>query len=350
MMLGHPWETTVLWGAVKPHLWVTWPPGRDAGHSHASPLYHCPAQMHQQHHTDLSSSRNPRPWRVLHSASSFPCICSVKAVLFFSLRSASDLACTQKSMESWAWGHALGHTCPPSTCSAPGIPHLPRGPTPSLGTSPARMLGGAVSPSVLCTPALAMGLSRGPWSKAKPFLTRCVPSRTPAGLCWLLQLALQAPWQRQQTLGRCMEVHLRAAFGDEGLVWPCMERCLLLLKYLQEISSCHQQAWKAKAWEHQGSQPRRGWGPDGLPGLWGHPCHQMLLAERFFMNSFIPIKKSQLFKKTNIVTSLQVLGPKGGAGEGLVMQCLWVRGENTHHGDLMYSTEMSQEAQFKKHL
>lgn len=131
MMLGHPWETTVLWGAVKPHLWVTWPPGRDAGHSHASPLYHCPAQMHQQHHTDLSSSRNPRPWRVLHSASSFPCICSVKAVLFFSLRSASDLACTQKSMESWAWGHALGTRVPQALAllqvfpTCPVAPHHP---------------------------------------------------------------------------------------------------------------------------------------------------------------------------------------------------------------------------------
>ena len=67
-------------------------------------------------------------------------------------------------------------------------------------------------------------------------------------------------------------------------------------------------------------------------------------------NSFIPIKKSQLFKKTNICTSLQVLGPKGGAGEGLVMQCLQVRGENIHYGDLLYSAEMLQEALLKKRL
>lgn len=99
-----------------------------------------------------------------------------------------------------------------------------------------------MSLSVLCPPFPATVLSRGPWSKkAKPFLISCVPDVHPGPQqVWLLEQewaprALQTPRQRQQTLGRCMEKHLRAALGDEGLVWPRTERCLLLLKYLQEI-------------------------------------------------------------------------------------------------------------------
>jgi len=95
------------------------------------------------------------------------------------LQSAPELGSTEESTESWAQGHAPGHTRSPGTCSAPALPRLPRGPAPALGTSAAGMLRGAVRPSAPRPPALPTGLSRGPWSQARPFLTRRVPDIHP---------------------------------------------------------------------------------------------------------------------------------------------------------------------------
>lgn len=116
------------------------------------------------------------------------------------------------------------HASPEDSLCSRSSPPAP-GPHVSPGDHPTGTLGGAAGPSALCPPPPVMGH----WSKAKPFLTCCVPSRTPAGLCWLLEQgrapqALQTPQQRQQTLGRCTEMQLKAALGHKGLVCPAHQR------------------------------------------------------------------------------------------------------------------------------
>lgn len=146
------------------------------------------------------SSRNPSPGG--SPAASSPA-CSMQAVLISSLGAASALV----KGEGWAGSQAPGHSCSPGTHPAPGVPRLPHILTSPLGAAPRGC------PESLC--AVASGSShgafKGPWSKAKPSLTCCVPPGLPRELG-------QAP---------CA---LRAAPGDEELLWPSMEWCLLLLK------------------------------------------------------------------------------------------------------------------------
>lgn len=210
VMLGHPWETPILWGAMKPHLWVSRPTGRDAGPSHASPVLSCPNAL-TTHSTTLThaAAETPNPGgfciQPRPPAGLFGAGCPV-----FRPRDLHQSWTAPK--KAWNAGHGAMHRAtrvPPGSRCAPGAPRLPHGPPPALGTSPMGVLGGAAGPSV--TSSSSRGSFEGPpWSKAnQPLLTRCVPPRSPAGLCWLLErgrasCALQTPWQRQQTLGRCI--------------------------------------------------------------------------------------------------------------------------------------------------
>lgn len=256
---------------------------------------------HVQHHADLNSSRNPKPWWVLHPARFFPCLFSQGRPAFQPEIYIRAGLYPEKHRKLGTEPCTGAHVFPEDLLCSRSSPPAP-GPRAIPGDQPH---GDAWRSESLC--AVSSSSSHGSFKEpmeqsqtlSDTLCPRC-PPRTPAGLCWLLEqqqapCALQTPRQRQQTLGRCTEMHLRAALGDEGLVWPCTERCLLLLKYQQifhPVTSKHgQRAQLAEAWEHQGAQPQGGWGPDGLPGQRVHPCLQTVLAERCFMQQFYSDKK-----------------------------------------------------------
>lgn len=67
--------------------------------------------------------------------------------------------------------------------------------------------------------------------------------------------------------------------------------------------------------EHRGPSPEAEGDQTGCQDSGDIPASKCSRLKDISWKSFILIKKSHFFKKTSICINLQVLGPKGGAGE-----------------------------------